>query len=71
MITETFELIKAWSQIAQFLFIIIMAALGTAVVLALVVTVGEFFTVGLPAILWGFPSELTEETPEETSDKEA
>jgi hypothetical protein len=70
MISAFLTMIRGWPILAQFFFVIIIASLGTLVVLALIEAIREFVNQTLPTLFRGYPpSENEEQTDEETSVK--
>jgi hypothetical protein len=65
MIIELLEMVRSWPVVGQFFFIIIIASFLTAIVLALITTVGDFLTNGIANIFHGHPEQNSEETEDE------
>ena len=58
-------MVRSWPVIGQFFFIIIIALFLTAIVLALITTVGDFLTNGIANIFHGHPDQISEESKDE------
>lgn len=57
MLQEILELVKTWNGVGQFFFVIIIATLGTLVLMAATALIGEFINSTLPLIIRGHPKK--------------
>ena len=60
MVTEILNIIHNWNPWFQFFLVCGLATMGTAIVLALIGAIGDFFTVGLPIIFRGYGPDAEE-----------